>query len=373
MRRREKQSAVSGQHGKRGQARLRSPDVSGSLRLSQSPFSSRGLTMIELMVAMTILIVMVLAFATILTQSRKVVSGAQATIRSNITTAAIALTFREDLRRATQHGFLCITQDLNGVPQLIVTEAGPTPSKTTDVVGTAGMTSYGLCNNTVAANNRPILYFQRWVLTPEVRPAPSDVFSTYDLGNIQILPRFVVGLSGGYPNDINDLISYLYGTFSPDLPAYELSVPPRTLPEIQRLWQVLAADVQALSIMWTDGSTVATGVNWYGVDYSINDNGTPSDLTDDYPEYSVQDFPELLLGDWQGRGADATIGTLHYIQFDSDLPDDYGQYADNTYRALWTHHNQNNWPQAIRIRFRLGGNTDPNDDTTHEVICPVGR
>ncbi|MBS3734409.1 MAG: hypothetical protein KGY99_05725 [Phycisphaerae bacterium] len=51
-----------------------------------------------------------------------------------------------------------------------------------------------------------------------------------------------------------------------------------------------------------------------------------------------------------------------------------------TTSELWTHHDQNDWPMAIRFRFRLVDPTLPEemrgageDEYRYEVICPVGR
>jgi hypothetical protein len=52
-----------------------------------------------------------------------------------------------------------------------------------------------------------------------------------------------------------------------------------------------------------------------------------------------------------------------------------------TYCALWTHHNQKNWPKAIKIRFRIYEKrmpkefrgTDGKGGMEYEVICNLGQ
>ncbi|MFW6146747.1 MAG: PulJ/GspJ family protein [Planctomycetota bacterium] len=93
----------------------------------------------------------------------------------------------------------------------------------------------------------------------------------------------------------------------------DLTVPPTNLGEIGQLWQVLSAWCTELEIAWTDGPA--------------------------------------------GGGGGGVL--------------DWNEDA-----ALWTHHDQNAWPVAIRIRFRLVDPTLPEemrgDGYWYEVICPVG-
>lgn len=92
----------------------------------------------------------------------------------------------------------------------------------------------------------------------------------------------------------------------------QLAVPPRNLTELQDSWRVIAPHCRDLSIQWTDGDT-------------------------------------------------RTDGTLIW--------------NDPNSNALWTHHDQTNWPKAVKLRFKLRDPAMPEDFTNvdYEVICPVGQ
>jgi len=300
---------------------------------------SGGVTLIELLVAVTILAVIMLSFAIIITQMRRVVSAGQANIESNSAATAIIHTIRSDLRRVTQHGLLCITQDSQDGPgYLIFVTAGPTPSKTVSDIGTGGVVALGLCDN-AATSLLEVLYYQRWVLANALG---DDVWNA-DLSQVQAHDR-------GWMNDffVNSVLSNYPGGGS----VSPVSIPAGTIDEVNGLWQVLADNCQSLSIMWTDGSSFGGGLQWYGVMY----------------EDGICQIVEQNAN-WP------------FDQFD---PDDTSQIefnalfgGGNAYRALWTHHNQNNWPVAIKIGFSLKW-PDPYDpekpkiSKKYEVICPIG-
>ncbi|MFP4106422.1 MAG: type II secretion system protein J, partial [Phycisphaerae bacterium] len=75
---------------------------------------NRGFTLIELMVSLGILAMMVLAFATILSQARSIVSGGQELLQEKSAVDAVARIMREDVRKASGHGVMCLTQDNDG-------------------------------------------------------------------------------------------------------------------------------------------------------------------------------------------------------------------------------------------------------------------
>ena len=361
-----------------------------------------GLTLIELLVALTILIGIMLAFSTILNQSRRVVTTSQRAMRSNAAAAAIIDVLQRSLRHTTQQGFLCIMKEDGNAPELYLTTAGAAISKTSNRIGTGSLVRIGLvpnANNPSA--NPPILYCQTWVLDPvSAGQDELDVLEGMDLSAAISFPRILPNLplltkgSGGTPaqpappsdppDDMLDFINYPK-TFDPPLsPPQGLTVPPDTIGQVNALWQVLASKCEALSITWTDGKIdpLTGNIEWYGVDYYMHENNTPLDPTDDFLAYTITDMPEGEDAIWQDRPgyftANAENQTPPYFQFNAagDESDGYGLYDNATpvYCALFTHHNQRVWPNTIRIRFRLIDENDANEvGTDYEVICPVGR
>ena len=314
------------------------------------------MTMIELLVAVSIMVVMMLAFSQILQQSRKVVSNSQLTMRYNSAATAIFHTIRSDIAKATRQGLLSLTQTaVDEPPVLLLTAAGVTPSKTVAVIGSGAFATYGMCENkATAAVAKDIFFCQRWVLNDTASPS-GDVLQM-DLAEAQIMDR--LAMNDEIVGTVSDNLTLL-GMTPDEIPANEISIPPTDIGQVQALWQVLSIDCRALSIMWTDGTTGASGLNWYGIDYTMDQPGPDGILgnADDKPSYNVTE---------QGTGWAGTPfapATPTQIEFD----------AAGAYRALWTHHNQNNWPLAIKIRFELLDTRDADKPRpkTYEVICPL--
>lgn len=324
-------------------------------RLHRSPGrrpTRAGLTLIELLVSVGILVIMLLAFGVILTGSQEVVARSQATMRSNSAAAAIADVIRNDLRQATKNGFLCIMQDPadpNGNPILTVMTAGVSESGINEVVGTARLVSYGICDNQ-ADPNEQILWRKGWVLAidpnnPDPNNPRDDVIPS-DYAVFQQLPRYIP--LPPPPWSLDSVITTYISR--PE----DITIPPQQLSDIDTLWQCLAVRCSELSIMWTDGEPKAgeNNVPWYGLAH----DGT-----------STQVLAKDDLG-WAGNDPN----DVQIIEYDSD-PDPAPE--NKLYRALWTHHNQNNWPAAIKIRFTITDDALPEEfrGQAYEVICPVGR
>jgi type II secretory pathway pseudopilin PulG len=319
--------------------------------------AAAGLTIIELIVAVAIMVIMILVFGMILTQSQKVVSGSQKIMQSNNTAAAIANVIRNDLRKITKNGFLCITQyDGDDRPYLLFTTAGLVRSKLLNYTATGGLSTYGFTDD--SSGNRNILFHQGWVgikFNPDGFHYDAFVDAGFikdvinvGLEDIQKMPRV----------DINTFINLLYSD-GPIPKDNTLSCRPETLSGLNDAWQFLTDEIVNLNIMWTDGTRdLATNeLYWYGISSSENaDNANSKDSATDEPS-----------DEWDGL-----VFAPGVAEFDAGGGD---------YRALWTRHDQNNWPTAIKIKFKI---RDPNlsaaaenEGTTigqgiwYEVICPI--
>lgn len=278
----------------------------------------RGFTLIELMVSVVIMVLMMMAFGMIITQAQKVVSVTQNNTRDNNTAQAIAQTIRDDLSKITKNGFLCIGKNPSHkmTPVLIFTTAGINRSKTCELSGLGGVSSYGYAANQAKPAEK-ILLRQSWVLTTQGDGSADerDIWP-FDLSNFQTASRI----------DINTTVNNL----SDSLGSAAIFLPPQKLSHTNDLWKVLTENTHSIGIMW--GDVDANGnLNWFGVN----------------SDYEVKNKDAYV-------GKTITDAVLEYKEID------YG------YRALWTHHNQNNWPKAIKIRFRL-----KNTDEDYEVIVAI--
>ena len=334
----------------------------------------RGLTLIELLVSVGVLAIMILAFNLVLVPSQRLVSKSTTTMRVNNAAAAIADLLRDDLRQASQMGFLCITwgYDAEGVlgPRLVFTAPGPARSMTSDVQGTGRLVCVGMSPD--------YLWRQGWVVSADGDATePTDdrdviapiIYPYTDIGYLQSLSRYDDDADWDIAEDtLDDLLKTDGGTERPGPPDFSVEDDPE-----QWQWQVLADHPVALSIMWTDGTLDDDdNLYWYGIDYEIDDNGTEDVLDDDivtYTNYRQQsDGSSSDDGEWA----------------DHEVEDRRTEYGDDNghYRALWTHEDQRNWPTAIKIRYTVNVKDDSSRRTlggargfrqmTYEVICPLG-
>ncbi len=316
----------------------------------------KGMTLMELMVTIGIMAIMVLAFGQIISTSQKAVSTSQAASRTTAAAAAIEKVIRDDLRKITRNGFLCITHDGDPThaPRLVALTAGITPSKTSSSVGNGGIVALGLCDNFFySPATRDVLYHQAWVLAADgTHVVGSDVFEK-GLGDFVRQPR--------------DFINILAGSIAFSEPGSPLRmpirIPARSIDDITALWQVLADKCDNLSIMWTDGTADASdNLNWYGVWH----DGAGYEAYSKHPT-TGNPTPNGVSGAW----TDYNIGTNPPVtEFDADTSG-----ATEVYRALWTKDNQSNWPIAIKIRFTI---SDPaviegGGAREYEIVCPVGQ
>jgi len=281
-----------------------------------APASRAGMTLVEMLVAVTVLSAMILMVSSIMVQSQRFISISTASRRSHRIASAIGRMIRSDLRRVSFNGFLCITKsDVDDTPLLIFTTAGTAYTITgAPAAGAGSIVCYGQIKNAsddvISKSGYQLLWRPAFVLVPASQqlppgPEPQDMFRS---SLAEVLTKDVDAIH----KDIDALVG-LHSDADESI-----HVPPgRNVEDINQLWQVLAKDCSGLSIMWTDGRLVTDtsgtkSLAWYGID-----------------------------GDLFQRSAETSIDG-------PTLPGNQGGY-----RALWTHHNQNNWPKAIKIRFHL--------------------
>ena len=296
-----------------------------------TPTRRRGMTLMELIVAVAVLAIMILGFGQIVGQAQRVVTVSQNNMRSNAIAEAINRTIQNDLSKITKNGFLCISQqtETNAWPQLFFLKAGTTRSKTHNVTGLAGVSSYGQADNKHTNDEygdtlSGLFIRQSWVLSTLSVSGPSDIWNS-DLSAIQAKTRDELHDLVGRPGVMDGLRDALPGS---------LYVPPVEPNDLNALWQVLSAEVNGVSIMWADGTKDGSNLLWYGVGFK---------------DYTTSEGLRDVV--WKGGL------TQENASFD---PSDYSQIEFNVntttpsrYRAFWTFHNQNNWPKAIKVSYRI--------------------
>ncbi len=281
---------------------------------------ARGLTLIELLVAVAILAMLILSFSMILSTSQRVVTVSNSHMRKNTTAIALSQILRADLRGVTQSGFMCIAETGSG-DMLILTQAGLAESVTSANTGGGSVVTIGRCNTD--GMDEQTLFRQGWVLND--RGISGGDMQNWDLSELVVLPREAPGGGGTY--SVEEYVEYAIG----QAPS-SVTIPIQQQADLHELWQALAPGCTELKIRWTDGTRGSDGLNWYGPGATAND----SDI-----EYEVG--------------------------------------PSNHYRALWTNQNQANWPVAVKLTFTLKDVALPDaaraesEGNEYEVICTIGK
>lgn len=200
---------------------------------------ARGVTLVELLVAVMILVIMILAFSAILSQGEMVVTTSQRIIRANAQAAAIAQVFRRDITSITTDGFLRISG--TGNPALFCTSVGPfvasdPPVGVPDVRANAAIICYRL------AASGDILCREAYLLTTITGSTSGDILNN-TLSDIE------------HDRKTADSISTTLNLTTPD------TVPtlPKTLAEVKQTWPILMVGCTNVSVQYRT-LNAATGV-----------------------------------------------------------------------------------------------------------------
>ncbi|HOF18113.1 MAG TPA: hypothetical protein PK082_04325 [Phycisphaerae bacterium] len=268
-------------------------------KTSAAARAARGMTLIELIVAVGILAGMILGFSMILTQTQKVVVGSQSMMRSNAAAAGIAQVIRQDFSRASKSGFLYLSED-----KIVFTISGVCPSLTGSSLGTGSAVWYALCDRAGYAGEKVFLR-QGYVLDRGAAATAGDTIKR----DYQEL------VSGTFANIVNRV--EMTEAFFPNPPTpVSLAVPPGNLAGIGEMWRVLAVSVSNVKFFWTDGATDGGGnLYWYG-------NGQPKPGVQAYE----QEIPYKAC--WTHHDMNAWPRAIK-IQFqinDETMPDEFQNY-----------------------------------------------
>ncbi len=120
-----------------------------------------GFTLIELMVSISIMAMIMVAFGGLLTQTSKVVSDGEKRMRADAAASAISRLIRNDIRKITKNGFLRLSGD-----KLVLVTAGKTQSAFTEQSGDGAIIIYG------RHEGAKVLYRKVLILA---KNAPTDV------------------------------------------------------------------------------------------------------------------------------------------------------------------------------------------------------
>ncbi|MDP6634262.1 MAG: prepilin-type N-terminal cleavage/methylation domain-containing protein [Phycisphaerae bacterium] len=210
-----------------------------------------GFTLIELMISVSIMAIIMLAFGGLLTRANQVVTEGERRMRSDAAASAIARIIRNDIRKITKNGFFRIGKDV-----LVIVTAGKTQSAFSDKSGDGSIIVYGYHDAS------KVLYRKVMVLAKDAPTAENQKIvdcliwkgSGINLAELQIMSA----------DTMKEMIDEVEK--APDSMAY----PPQTLHQVTKtMWMVLAGGCKELLIShrasddqtWSDSSGTHTRHN----------------------------------------------------------------------------------------------------------------
>jgi prepilin-type N-terminal cleavage/methylation domain-containing protein len=218
----------------------------------------RGLTLVELLVSLGIIVLISLAFGTILGQSRDVVSSTQGIIRANSAASAIAQVIRDDFVGLSKEGFLAVSNDTNGY-HLVFTATGVFQDPNTPANrANAAVIDYGL------DAGKHILWRRARPLIPlSGSPGISNVRASYIdayLGQYRYGPVGVIPLPTAY-----------YDAPALPIPPYYNLDPA----DIGNLWPVLATECRGFGVESFNGTTWSSNADTWTFNDDIPNSPHP--------------------------------------------------------------------------------------------------
>ena len=274
-------------------------------------WSAAGMTLVEMLVAISVLAVMILSVSTILVQTQRFISAAQENRRSHAMAFTIARIIRRDLRRVSKDGFLCVTSGAGG-SMLIFSTAGPVTGINESTKGDGSIVCYGQQST---SSGTKYLWRPEYICNCTTGTASPDISGERINVNFSILRQCAA--SSGDANSPPFTLQALADKVASTTPG-NMQLPPATATQLKNLWQVLVTNIDKFQVSWTDGT-----------------KGTDGNLK------------------WQTTSLLCT----HKNQTD------------------WTSQNITGWPKAIRITFAIKDPSMPKElrgTGQYEVICIVG-
>jgi type II secretory pathway pseudopilin PulG len=216
------------------------------------------MTLVEMLVAISVLAVMILAVSSILVQTQRFISAAQENRRSHAMAFTIARIIRRDFRRISKDGFMSITSGAgSGGSMLILSTAGPTAGINETTMGDGSIICYGQqsCTSSLdQTKTQTFLWRPEYICNCTTGAASTEISGERINVNFSTIQQCTGDANS--PLALQDIADKVAAA----TPGNNLRLPPATASQLKNLWQVLVTGVDNVRVYWTDGTKdIATG------------------------------------------------------------------------------------------------------------------
>jgi prepilin-type N-terminal cleavage/methylation domain-containing protein len=216
-------------------------------------WAAAGMTLIEMLVAISVLAVMILAVSSIMVQTQRFISAAQTSRRSHALAFTIARIIRRDIRRVSKDGFLYIDNN-----KLVFSTAGAVNGINESTSGDGSIICYGQQSATSGTSQTTYLWRPEYICNCTTGVPSPDVSGervNVNFSKIQVLAA--KNTDANSPFTLQMLADNVASTTPTGL-----RLPPTNATQLKNLWQVLVTNVNNLQISWTDGTKSGSNMNW---------------------------------------------------------------------------------------------------------------
>jgi len=218
--------------------------------IHDNPRSTRpaaGMTLVEMLVAISVLAVMILAVSSILVQTQRFISAAQASRRSHAMAFTIARIIRRDFRRISKDGFLYISSG----NRLVFSTAGPASGINESTSGDGSIICYGQ----QSASGIKYLWRPEYICSCTTGAPSPDINGervNVNFSKLQLLAAQNADANSPFT------LQTLANTVASTTPT-GLQLPPANATQLKNLWQVLVTNIDNFQVSWTDGTKGTDG------------------------------------------------------------------------------------------------------------------
>ena len=211
------------------------------------------MTLVEMLVAISVLAVMILAVSSILVQTQRFISAAQENRRSHAMAFTIARIIRRDLRRVSKDGFLYISSD----NKLIFSTAGTVTGINDSTKGDGSIICYGQQSytSTIESGKTGTFLWRPEYICNCTTGAPSTVIEGERI-NVNFSTLRQCAASSG---DANSPFTLQSLADAAAVAPGNMQLPPATATQLKNLWQVLVTNIDNFQVSWTDGTKGTDG------------------------------------------------------------------------------------------------------------------